>query len=424
MRLSRYTVEAEGFDGKHLLYNTANGAFAVLEEGQEVPEQFLTELTPGEELTAQRAAFEAQRTDHSELTLVIAPTYACNLRCPYCYEQGHNAVKGKMSSEVVAAIVDFVRCRYAAHPFQRLSVQWYGGDPSLALDVVEDLSARLIAFCEASGATYDAMMLTNCNAIDEQAVELLVRSRVTSVLVTIDGFEETHNARRVSATGVNSFERNIGAVRLFVEHGIAVIANMNVDRVNWPEFYPLRDYLRSELGIELGCARLCDYGRFFGTRDFRRPMFDLFDHEEFCRLTHEAFVQDGCDAGRLSARLAPAPRFCNGQRNDYFVIDTLGDIYLCDGYIGEKEHVVGNVATGDIEAALDCISHDPYDDEQCSACEILPICQGNCDWERRASDMACHPLRMTLSDYLRDWQRLEECAHHDDGNRLVKGDCW
>ena len=418
MRKSRYTFVCEGVEGEHLLFNTAYGTFAALDDeafaafkscegplaDRMLDDLFLTELTAQEELVAQEALFRAASEDASALYLVLAPTYACNFRCPYCYEQGHNDILGKMSGEVRDAVVRFAQERYGAAPYRELKVQWYGGDPSLALDVVEELSARLIAWCADCGAEYDAMMLTNCNNIDEPAVEMLVRSRVTRVFMTIDGFEQTHNARRVSATGSNSFENNINAAKLFVKHGIEVTAAMNVDRVNWPEFHPLREALRDEVGVDLSCARLCDYGHFFGTHDFKKPAFNLFEHGEYARLQHEEFAAGGYGADAIRSLLSAAPRFCNGQRHNYYVIDTVGDVYLCDGVIGEREHVVFNILDQPTTEQLHMVSHDPYESEQCRVCHLLPLCQGNCDWERRATGMHCHPLLATLPDYLRDYR--------------------
>ena len=418
MRVSRYTVSCDGAEGGHLLFNTAFGTFAELDDDafaqfascegplvqQMLEDGFLTDLDPDEELSAQRAMFDAASADEGDFFLVVAPTYACNLRCPYCYEQGHNGIKGKMSPAIIEATLRFVSERFEEKPFRRLNVQWYGGDPSLALDVVEDLSMRLIDWCDDEGVRYSAMMLSNCNVIDEKAVELLVRARVGHVYMTIDGFEDTHNARRVSATGLNSFEKNIEAARLFKANGIRVQATMNVDRVNWPEFAPLRDMLKEEFDVELGFARLCDYGRFYGTRDFKKPAFDLFDHDEFCRLRHEEFVDGGFDANTLRALLSAAPIFCNGQRHNYYIVDTLGDVYMCDGYIGEQDHVVFNVNDRPTYEQLHMVSHSPYESEKCRECRLLPICQGNCDWERRATGMPCHPLLTTLSDYLLDYR--------------------
>lgn len=418
MRKSRYTFSCLGDAGEHLLYNTANGAFASLDDdafkqyescegplcGAMGEDGFLTDLTADEELTVQQALFDAAREDNSELVLSVAPTYACNLRCPYCYEQGHNGIPGKMEPKVQDAILEFAKERHRALGFSKLSIQWYGGDPSLALDVVEGLSRKFISWCNEAGVSYDAMMLTNCNLIDGPAVEMLSAMKVSSVLVTIDGFEETHNARRKSAVGLNSFERNIEAVKLFVAHGIEVKAVMNVDRVNWPEYRPLRDWLREKTGVELSCGRLCDYGHFFGTRDFKSPEFDLFEHDEFCRLTHEEFSSGNFDSETMRDLLRSVPRFCNGQRNAYYVIDTVGDVYACNGCIGERNHVIFNVLDAPEEEQLSAISHNPYESGHCRACHLLPICQGNCDWERKATGMICHPLLTTLDDYLRDYR--------------------
>ena len=246
MRISRYTFACDSVAGEHLLYNTAYGTFAALDdeafaafracEGplakRMLDDNLLTELTPEEELAAQQTMFQAAREDPSALYLSIAPTYACNFRCPYCYEQGHNGVKGKMGADVMEAVCRFAQARFDERPFTELQVQWYGGDPSLALDVVEELSRKLIGWCDGCGVAYEAMMLSNCNNIDDDAARMLAHARVKLVYMTIDGFEETHNARRVSATGSNSFERNIEAARLFARHGIKVKATMNVDRVN------------------------------------------------------------------------------------------------------------------------------------------------------------------------------------------------
>lgn len=421
MNKSRYNIVAAAPGGEHLLYNTANGSFAALgaqafagyENQANADEEllndlidagFLTEATPEEELESLRGIFEAQRVDASELTLVLAPTYACNYRCPYCYELGHNAIKGIMDERVMEAVYRFVEERHAEQPLAKLTIEWYGGDPSLALDVVEQVSEHLIAWCDSHDVLYDAMILTNCNLIDERAADMLARSRVKLAFLTIDGLEATHNARRVAADGSNSFERNVRAAQLFTERGIHVMANMNADRVNIVEYRELRDYLKDQANVDLSFGRLCDYGHFYGTRGFEKPAFDLFDHDEFSRIKHEEFAAAGFDAATLASMLAPQDHFCGGQRDNYFVIDCRGDVYKCDGYIGEQDHVMFNIFDETPEECLRTIMFDPFEDEQCSQCQILPQCYGNCIWERRTTGMHCHPFKTTIEDYLRDWR--------------------
>ena len=365
---------------------------------------FLTEATPDEELAAVRARFEEARRDPSQMMLGFAPTYACNYRCPYCYEQGMHEESDVMGPEVMDAVLAFAEKRFDERPYQKLLVEWYGGDPSLALPQVEELSERLIAFCDEHGIAYDAFILTNGNLIDDDAAAMLARNRVRYAMLTIDGFEQTHNVRRVPADDANSYERVINAAELFLAHGIGVQAIMNVDRVNWPEYRPLRDHLRETLGIELTRGRLSDCGRFFGTRGFCKPTFDLFDPAEFARLDHNEFIAEGAGKEQIRARLAPIPLFCNAQSDNNYLIGPEGDVYVCDGYLGHADHVVFNLLeTPDpLPDQLRALSHNPFESAQCSACDLLPVCLGNCTWERETERMQCHPLKYTLPAYLRD----------------------
>lgn len=430
------SCDADNCADEFLLFNTSTGAFARMDaehakayeearwgelplfEGDLVRAGFLTELSPEQEKKNLHQAFIEGERDHSELTLALVPTYACNYRCPYCYEQGVTSIKGKMGDDVMSAVMTFIEARYAEHAFERLSIQWYGGDPSLALDVVEDLSARMLAWCGEQGADYDALILTNCNNIDESSAEMLARSGVSVALLTIDGFEETHNKRRVAANGDNSFERVTGAARLFAQHHIAVNATMNIDKVNWPQFYSLREHLRTELGIELSMSRLSDCGHFYGTRDFKLPDFDLLDPEDYAALCYEDLEKTVHDAAAMRGILSAPVRFCNGQKEDYYVIDCKGDVYTCDGFVGQCGHARFNILDDTKPEDRAFITHDPYDNEECSACEILPICLGSCDWERKTDVNQCHPLKYELKRYLRHYRACLN-ADGDDGFELL-----
>ena len=431
MHPSRYNVVADSVEsGKYLVYNTASGAFAELDDAAYACLRagegsacaclselgFLTDQTPEEEFAAVQARFDAARADRSALTLSFIPTYACNYRCPYCYEQGHNGITGKMDERTMAAIEDFVSRRFAEDGFGSLSVQWYGGDPSLALDVVEELSRRLITWCDANDVAYDAMMLSNANLIDDAAAELLARCRVGSVCLTIDGPEEVHNRRRVAANGSNSYERNIAAARALRAQGIDIRAAMNVDKVTWPLYPEFRDRLLAEEGITLKPAKLCDYGHFYGEAPFAAPDFDLFTHEEYFQAQFEEFARNPHSAAELRSMLAPIDRFCTGNLDNYYVIDLLGDVYNCDGWVGDKSYVRFNLFDDPATWKLSDIVFDATRDERCSACTLLPLCFGNCYWERVCNGMPCHPFKTTIEGYLRIYRACFAAdASSDDG---------
>lgn len=430
MRKSRYNVCVDGNEGSHLLYNTASGAFAELDDVAYADYQaadgnaandlaqagFLTDLTPEQELAAIREKFDKTRADRSALTLSFIPTYACNYRCPYCYEKGHNQVKGKMDADMINVICAFIEQRHEEDDFTRLSVQWYGGDPSLALDVVEALSQHLASWCDQNGIAYDALMLSNANLIDEEAAALIANARISRVFLTIDGPEHVHNRRRVAADGSNSYERNIQAARYLTANGIAISAVMNVDKVSWPLYPEFRDKMLNEEGIVLSTGKLCDYGHFFGEAPFAKPDFDLFTHEEYANEHLKLFAGEPHTAEELRHMLEPIDRFCTGQLDNYFVIDLLGDVYSCDGWVGDKSYARFNLHDDPSTWKLADISHDATRDETCSQCELLPVCQGNCHWERACNNWPCHPFRYTIDGYLRIYRDcLGDVAPSDNG---------
>lgn len=422
MKRSRYVVEAIGAGGEPLLYNTENGAFVQLDKAaleawhnetftDELADMlatrgFLTEHSAEEQLALQQKLFDLQRTEASCLKLCIIPTYACNYRCPYCYELGHNKTKGKMSESVMDEIMSFVQFRFEQDAFEEIFIQWYGGDPSLAFDEVAKLSIRLIDWADAHGVAYRAMMLTNANVIGQAEAEALARYRVSSVYLTIDGPEELHNKRRIAADGSNSYERTIEAARFLRANGISLTAAMNTDKINYAVYDELRRKLLEEEGIALSMVKLCDYGHFYGEAPFCAPDFDLFTHEEFFEAQFRSFVKQSHSAPELREMLRPIRRFCNGQTDGYLNIDLLGNVYKCDGRVGEAPYVLFNLSDDPETWKLHEITFDATRDEKCSACELLPVCQGSCFWERACSGMPCHPFKTTIDDYLRLYHGL------------------
>ncbi|MEE8732367.1 MAG: radical SAM protein [Eggerthellaceae bacterium] len=424
MGKSIYTVVAHTGAGEHVLYNTANAAFALLDDqafsqfsdgcdptGALAAAGFLTAATPREELARQQELFQRQRHGHTRFVISIVPTYACNYRCPYCYERDLPAKPaGFMSDKTLDEIAAFIRARYDAHPFQTLEVQWYGGDPSLCLDVVKKGADLFRGICAERGAAYESMMLTNCNRIDAEAAQLIADCGISTLFLTIDGPEEHHNRRRVAADGSNSYERVIQAARYARELGISILATMNVDRMTLPLFRDFAQKLLDEEGIVLAPAKLNDYCGTFGTGAFCPPEFDLYTHEEYARARFELIDKGHMTTADLRAMLLPHTHFCNGQRDDCFVIDLAGDVYKCDGWVGQREHALFNLMSDDAGAQPDVVTHDATTTPACEACALLPICQGSCIWERVCAEgetgsVPCHPLKTTLADYLGEYRR-------------------
>lgn len=49
-------------------------------------------------------------------------------------------------------------------------------------------------------------------------------------------------------------------------------------------------------------------------------------------------------------------------------------------------------------------AYNPYDDPVCARCPILPMCMGECSWDRALIGDSCHVFKDNLPAYLRDWR--------------------
>lgn len=135
------------------------------------------------------------------LHLTIMPTEQCNFRCVYCYETYQ---KGKMSKETADSIVLFVESEIDKH--KGLYVSWFGGEPTLALDLVVYLSDRLLTLCKHARKPYLADMTTNGYNLSMDVVNKLYRYRVFNYQITLDGVKKIHDKQRVMCNGEGTFD--------------------------------------------------------------------------------------------------------------------------------------------------------------------------------------------------------------------------
>lgn len=102
----------------------------------------------------ERAALDSMGRIYSAephgIGLVICPTMSCNFRCPYCFE---DRVSGTMSQQVQDDIVALAGRLFDMSGARAIQVNWFGGEPLLAPDIIESLSGRLIALAKERGAT-------------------------------------------------------------------------------------------------------------------------------------------------------------------------------------------------------------------------------------------------------------------------------
>ena len=339
-----------------------------------------------DELRRLALRFEQAKYDRGALTLTVIPTAGCNLDCPYCYESH----KGRMmTDEVVAQIVPFVERR--APGLRALTVTWFGGEPLLGKRVLVDLSARLIALCEARQIAYYASIITNGTLLDAETADALMAARITHVQITLDGPAPVHDARRYYARSrAPSFDDVLAGIRN-CRGKLPVNIRINVDRSNIDSYPELVAFLvaqglagpGSDNSVSLGYVK--DW-----TDTVKTDSADILSSAEF--EAHAARLRSLLQAGTAAAPAAPGPGLgsfrpkypCAAVFPSSYVIMPDGALKKCWVHVGGPHAPVGDLAADvdyDRPAAVRWEGYDPTRDAACAACSYLPVCAGGCPYE-------------------------------------------
>lgn len=382
----------------------AGGAPSFTPEEQELAAQMefghFTRRDDYDERSALRFSHNCSRYDRTMLGLTIAPTLACNMACQYCYEANKS---GRMPSEVIENIIRMVEKR--ATMLSALDVCWYGGEPLLVFDIIEDLTESFMDLAKEHKFRYSASMISNGYLLTADMVERLVQAKVGMVQVTIDGPSRFHNAKRPLKNGQPSFEtivNNLAQAAGKIGLGIRV----NIDK-------SFTGAMIAELLDELTAAGLKDrVGVYFG--QIEPSVQACADISETCYETSEfseteiEYYRILLDKGFRVERIpAPIATYCMAQSISSFMIDPEGYLYKCYNHVGDKALAMGNVKDEvdyQNKNFLRLFSPDPFDDPTCRGCNLLPVCMGGCPSRRvdraKVGEQACESWKHNLQPML------------------------
>jgi uncharacterized protein len=443
-KLSRFNHFQPWRDGYHIAYNAMSGAVALMtDENFEVYHRIAEKLASGtepdftdqekelfkqleyghflrkdtvDEIESLKFRHNMDRYDRTVLGLVLAPTLACNMACEYCYEANK---KGRLSPQMIEKIVEFVEKR--APGIAGLETSWYGGEPLLAMDIIEDLTSTFMDLSEEYKFEYGASMISNGYLLSPKTTDRLVEQKIRSIQITLDGPGRIHNVKRPRKNGKPSFETIIKNIQYAVDK-IAVGIRVNVDQSFTPGI--IKELLQ-EL-IDAGVHE--KVGLYFGQLEASTTVCSnisesCYETADFSKIEIEYYRLLLENNFRIDRLPSPMSTFCMAQVINSFLIDPDGDIYKCFNHVGEKEKKMGNIAN-EIDYRdpnfLHLFRFLPFEDETCNSCDFLPICMGGCPSRRSDRNMKgeqlCDSWRHNLEPMLeiiamsRQQQQKKEAA--------------
>ncbi len=356
-----------------------------------------------DELELLRTKHWTNRFADNGLTLIIAPTLRCNFACEYCYVD-LNANKMSLADRV--KLGKFFEKKLI--PDKPASIVWTGGDPSLAMDVVEDLSLRFHEACARKGSPYKASLITNGYLLHDEMREHLRKSQVASLQISLDGSQEFHDASRYLPNGKPTYETILRNVADTCDE-FRVFLRINVDAANQSKVPDLLDDLDAR-GLT---SRVYIYFAHVDNVNENSSGYssNCLSSRDYAQ-TETVLLRLAMERGfRIGGRVLTKPiyTFCGANSLNYYVVDSKTNLLKCyHDYGTADKNGIGRIGADGTEIVtnpynlMKWMGWDPFTIDECRDCKVLPQCMGGCSHKIMNSGMniekGCLKLRFSMKE--------------------------
>ena len=401
MKTSKYIKTCKGLDGELLILNTYTNELLAIDPKETSQWEFMLdnpnsnkyaqirEILVNKEIFLDDTIDEAARAElkymefaHSNksLILTILPTEDCNFRCQYCYEE-HNL--GKMRETVVEGIKNFLKKNL--YKYDMLQVNWFGGEPLEALDVIFDLSNFFISICSEQRKPYKASMTTNGYSLNADLFTKLYKLHILDYQITLDGLEKSHNYTRPHKDGKNSYLQiltNLREIREKVKtRNATIVIRTNITKSVMEGMDQHIELLQKEFGAD------SRFGVIFKIA-WSNEQGSAFNDTELLHTGELHSVLNKCIGKQMRfpinrGQICSANGICYAAYSNAFVFGADGTIYKCTVEYKKEINKVGQIKQNG-ELVIDknkwafWVTTPPFkgEYEKCSTCFFRPACMG------------------------------------------------
>lgn len=409
MKVSRFNIIEEVEDGI-LIYNTnSNGILKLnkdyarkykdlIKNKGEIDKEFEEALLygkmiirdqDGDELDKIFIENKLRRFGGNQIDLTIAPTTACNFRCPYCYEKGKEYTS--MNEDTVQKVKEYIE--KLKENYKYIGITWYGGEPLLALSTIKELMESVYDNFDKNHVYSN--IVSNGYLLTEDTANELKKYNISDIQITIDGPPEIHNKRRIlpskEDTFFTIFDNMKSALNIYPDLHISIRVNIDKTNIN---------------GVDEIISYLKQYDLFKKVSLYLAPVSNInetsnesncFNMKEFA-VEELNFIKRNHDKGYSFIGL-PSRNIgiCGAVSINSYLIDPLGDMYKCWNDISCLNEKIGSVYDEKINLngnMTKWLSYSIEKDEECIRCPYLPVCMGGCPSYRiRGMNKKCHVIK-------------------------------
>lgn len=333
------------------------------------------------ELTLFKNWFKSIKYDTNCIRVVISLTSRCNFNCTYCFESGYlRDLELDMNEKTALKIVSWLKEFALNNNSKEIEVYFYGGEPALRIDLIEFFTNEFNKVFDKILNKIEYNIFTNGSILNRKLVNILKNNNFKKLQITLDGPPEIHNKRRPLTNGKDTFNVILSNTkRILKETNTEISLLSNFDSQNYKSIPELINIFKDENLTENIYFILNPVFR----TNFNNPhcgQYSLTDDKNFkiwLEINKIIINQElNCNPLRIFNK---GP--CSYRRFSHFIFGPNGNIYKCIGFIGIKGLSVGNVEDDFIKTINNIkeqISINPWNNEECINCSLLPLCLGGC----------------------------------------------
>jgi uncharacterized protein len=407
--------------------------------------------------------YEKSAGNHLKKHIFITTTDRCNLGCHYCFEEKNQWIK--MSNETQQALIEYSTKFLTQTPTESLGVTWYGGEPTMNMPAIINLATFYNKFCKENNIFLYQDIITNGTTLTSHICEVLLNLGVRKAQVTVDGIKEHHDvsrpylkdltieqmspAQKSQVKKINpslllnvinndnkqqnlvtrsSFDQIVKGIETYVEKGGEVSLRMNVNSENIDKTTELLDDLYKK-----NLFHKNENGGFLYA--YAQPVYDIgpCGNSSGCNSCPVSSMKMSVFSKKIESikdwykskntefdhahEMYFTGQTCTANRKYEIVVNPDGTITKCTHDVGIPEKVVASVFDEDTspdkrrmpDTAYDRFN--PFNDNECSSCEVLPICLGGCKSNNKVGtalkyEAGCASVRYTYdSDIIRLYEK-------------------
>ncbi|MCK4664028.1 MAG: SPASM domain-containing protein [Bacteroidales bacterium] len=327
--------------------------------------------------------FQKMKFDSSILSATILTTFACNMKCIYCFEQGVDS-NISMKQEIINNTCAWLTNRMEQLRPKELVIIFFGGEPLMNLKAVEYISKTLFLESQKQGVKLSIEIITNGILLTPKLIDFLLPFGLRKVKVTLDGDQKTHDRMRplkVAKYKDKGTYNRILENLLKIKGKVPIFIGGNYDNISKSHIPVLLDDLK-EMGFKDEIKEIA-FKPILGFPNHEKNSIHKIDACTFSETNVDDLywlVQETEKRGfKPMKKIALGP--CEAVRENSFTIDPSGKIYKCSAMVGREEYSVGNVNKDWENSSFNSVNvsfmtSDAW--KNCLNCKFLPLCGGGC----------------------------------------------